>query len=435
MIPSVIIFLVVVSLVGAAGAAVTEAGLRRLGAPARWIWLAALGLGPVMLGVGLAVPARASSAVSSGAASLLPVIELPGLIVGRGGWSVGPTLTLTLLAIWVALSVAVLASLVRAHRRLLQESAGWQTRRVLGRDVLVSPNRGPAVAGIVRPWIVLPEWTLALPEAELRMVLIHEEEHLRARDSFLLTVALLFVAFTAWNPVVWWHLRRLKLAVELDCDGRVLRRDPDRETYGATLLAVASRTARPSLALAAFSESPSSLKQRILAMTAKTTRWTGLGGVLLVVLGAVIGVQACGVENPMAPDVTSDVVPEAPEAVEIPSPTAALGKPRILEGDPNFTPFTVAPSILNREEVIAALAREYPPLLREAGVEGTVQMWSYVTVEGVIQDIRIDESSGHPALDEAAIRVAWVFRFVPAENRGEVVPVWVSIPITFAVRR
>lgn len=428
MIPSVIIFLVVVSLVGAAGAAVTEAGLRRLGAPARWIWLAALGLGPVMLGVGLAVPARASSAVSSGAASLLPVIELPGLIVGRGGWSVG--LTLTLLAIWVAFSVAVLASLVRAHRRLLRESTGWQTRRVLGRDVLVSLNRGPAVAGIVRPWIVLPEWTLALPEAELRMVLVHEEEHLRARDSFLLTVALLFVAFTAWNPVVWWHLRRLKLAVELDCDGRVLRRDPDRETYGATLLAVASQTARPSLALAAFSESPSSLKQRILAMTAKTTRWTGLGGVVLVVLGAVIGVQACGVENPMAPDVTS----EAPEAVEVSVPTAATSTVQILDQGPTFTPYTVAPSILNRQEVVTVMEREYPPLLRDAGIGGTVRVYFFIDENGVVQDRRIDVSSGHQAIDEAALAVAAVYRFSPALNRDEKVPVWVSFQITFQVR-
>ena len=165
-------------------------------------------------------------------------------------------------------------------------------------------------------------------------------------------------------------------------------------------------------------------------MTAKTTRWTGLGGVVLVVLGAVIGVQACGMENPMAPD----VVPEAPEAVEVPAPTAATGTAQILDQGPTFTPFTVAPSILNRQEVVAAMEREYPPLLRDAGIGGTVRVYFFIDENGIVQDSRIDVSSGHQALDEAALAVAAAYRFSSALNRDEEVPVWVSFEITFQVR-
>ncbi|HSM59648.1 MAG TPA: hypothetical protein VK849_02575, partial [Longimicrobiales bacterium] len=43
-----------------------------------------------------------------------------------------------------------------------------------------------------------------------------------------------------------------------------------------------------------------------------------------------------------------------------------------LSAAPTFTPFTVAPSILNRDEVVRAMEREYPPLLRDAGIGGTV---------------------------------------------------------------
>lgn len=105
-----------------------------------------------------------------------------------------------------------------------------------------------------------------------------------------------------------------------------------------------------------------------------------------------------------------------------------------LAQSPSFTPFTVAPSILNRQEVIDAMQAEYPPLLKEAGIGGTVRMYFFISESGVVEDIRIDQSAGHPALDDAAIAVAGVYRFSPALNRDDKVPVWVSFPITFQVR-
>ncbi|MCH1570201.1 MAG: energy transducer TonB, partial [Longimicrobiales bacterium] len=41
------------------------------------------------------------------------------------------------------------------------------------------------------------------------------------------------------------------------------------------------------------------------------------------------------------------------------------------------------------------------------------------------------ESSGHPALDDAALNVAGAYEFSPARNGDEDVPVWVQFPITF----
>ncbi|MEQ8330504.1 MAG: energy transducer TonB [Longimicrobiales bacterium] len=105
-----------------------------------------------------------------------------------------------------------------------------------------------------------------------------------------------------------------------------------------------------------------------------------------------------------------------------------------LSAAPTFTPFTVAPSILNRNDVIRAMEREYPPLLRDAGIGGTVRVYFFIDEGGSVQDYRIDQSSGHQALDEAALNVAEVYRFSPALNRDKKVPVWVSFPITFQVR-
>ena len=105
-----------------------------------------------------------------------------------------------------------------------------------------------------------------------------------------------------------------------------------------------------------------------------------------------------------------------------------------LSAAPTFTPFTVAPSILNRTDVVRAREREYPPLLRDAGIGGTVRVYFFIDENGAVQDRRIDQSSGHQALDDAALKVSEIYRFSPALNRDKKVPVWVSFPITFQVR-
>ena len=100
---------------------------------------------------------------------------------------------------------------------------------------------------------------------------------------------------------------------------------------------------------------------------------------------------------------------------------------------PSFTPFTVAPILQNRADVGRALEREYPQLLRDAGVGGSCEVWIRISEAGIVQDVQVNQSSGHPALDNAAMRVGQTMEFSPAMNRDKAVPVWVSIPITFQV--
>lgn len=101
---------------------------------------------------------------------------------------------------------------------------------------------------------------------------------------------------------------------------------------------------------------------------------------------------------------------------------------------PPFTPFDVDPRVLNVDEILRALEREYPPSLREAGIGGTVSVLFHVDERGLVQATRVGRSSGYPALDSAALAVSTVYRFSPAQNRDRTVAVWVSIPITFEVR-
>ncbi len=105
-----------------------------------------------------------------------------------------------------------------------------------------------------------------------------------------------------------------------------------------------------------------------------------------------------------------------------------------LKENPVFTPTTVQPELRNRREVEAALMREYPPILRNAGIGGTVVVWFFISEEGLVLDRRVSQSSGHTQFDEAALRVADVFRFSPALNLENIVQVWIALPITFQVQ-
>lgn len=99
-----------------------------------------------------------------------------------------------------------------------------------------------------------------------------------------------------------------------------------------------------------------------------------------------------------------------------------------------FTPYTVAPTLRNPENVTRALRREYPPTLRDAGIGGTVHLLVHIDTAGRVTESRVGETSGLLALDAAALRVADVMRFRPAMNRDQTVAVWITLPVTFRVR-
>jgi beta-lactamase regulating signal transducer with metallopeptidase domain len=84
-----------------------------------------------------------------------------------------------------------------------------------------------------------------MPKDKRALVLLHEQEHIRARDQVVLAGTRIARILAPWNPVVWLLASRLLHALELDCDRRVLRRRPDIGIYGDTLLQVSARYNSP----------------------------------------------------------------------------------------------------------------------------------------------------------------------------------------------
>ena len=102
-----------------------------------------------------------------------------------------------------------------------------------------------------------------------------------------------------------------------------------------------------------------------------------------------------------------------------------------IEAAPVFTPYTVKPDLKNRDVVARALVRNYPPLLRDAGIGGTTLLWMLIDENGTVMKTQVKEKSGHDALDEAARKVGEVMKFTPALNRDQKVKVWIQLPIVF----
>jgi beta-lactamase regulating signal transducer with metallopeptidase domain len=204
-----------------------------------------------------------------------------------------------LLRIWCALSGGLILAIMLSGVFLHWRKRRWGLRTVAGVPVLVSTDSGPAVIGLIRSRIVVPQWLVALTPDEQNLVIAHEQSHLEARDPQFLAGALCLLVCMPWNVALWWQLRRLRAAIEIDCDARILKRGHDITCYGETLIAVGERQTSSIGMAAAMSASTSFLEQRIRIMLRKKTRSAWLPSVALACFGVALVATAAEVSPSM----------------------------------------------------------------------------------------------------------------------------------------
>jgi periplasmic protein TonB len=68
---------------------------------------------------------------------------------------------------------------------------------------------------------------------------------------------------------------------------------------------------------------------------------------------------------------------------------------------------------------------------RQARAEGTTLLRVHVATDGRIDDVQVERSAGHAALDRAAASAVRRWRFEPARDATGPVAVWVVIPVNF----
>jgi len=282
-------------------------------------------------------------------------------------WPMLPDLDLPLVSLWAVSSVSVLLLLAGTSLQFRRRTRKWRLRRLGNASVLIADGAGPAVLGVITPRIVLPRWLLSAPASARSMVLRHEREHIAARDPLLMTLAILLVALAPWNAPLWWQLRRLRFAIEVDCDARVLRHGADPVAYGETLLSVGQHRSRMPLAAMALTESASQLERRIQLMLVEAPGHSiALVGAFLA-LAVTLCAGAAELDEPVAPSVTELRKPP-------PSPAQQLGE--------RFAQIVKAryPQLLNekldRNPVVNILFKQ----------DGTVDHADYQVVSGQPED-------------------------------------------------
>ena len=283
--------MVTLLLAGAAVAAEASARLRRTST--RWIWIAAIVAAPLLplaistvsiqMPAGLAPSAVSAPIVLREATSpvLSPSTWIAAPVAAAAPADGGASIDILLERAWIAASAAIGLALAASACALHVRRRRWVPRVVAGADVLVAPDTGPAVVGLVRPRIVVPAWLLQAPPLQQSLVIAHEKSHVDARDPQLLAFAIAVLVLMPWNLPLWWMLHRLRHAIEVDCDARVLQSGHDVRAYGDTLVDVGQRQSGYLGAAAAMAESRSLLEQRIRLMLRAPGRKSRALGVVL----------------------------------------------------------------------------------------------------------------------------------------------------------
>lgn len=292
------LYVLAVTLLFSAAALAAEHAARLRRARSRWIWaltiVASLVIPMLIASISLQVPSLVTPTVSRRITSLR---ELTSVHVLPLNWvlerSANPAATArenrVLERAWVAVSATLATALLLNGLYLVWRKRNWRMGKVSGVLVYFAPDAGPAVVGLLRPRIVVPEWLANASASRQAMVMAHEQSHVAARDPFVLTVALFLLVVMPWNLPLWWHLHRLRHAIEVDCDARVLKEGLDAEEYGETLMDMSQRPTGYMGSVAAMSESRTFLEQRIRTMVRGPIKWgsvaaSGFSGVALALV-------------------------------------------------------------------------------------------------------------------------------------------------------
>jgi TonB family protein len=126
--------------------------------------------------------------------------------------------------------------------------------------------------------------------------------------------------------------------------------------------------------------------------------------------------------------------PQGPPGANTSSSTPKERPREDAEGTYELSLVEERPSPINTRDLLRALERNYPPLLRDARMTGTVQVRFRVMADGSVDTTSISVvSSSHEEFNLPTINSVGVLRFRPAKVNGRPVRAWVVLPIQWTV--
>lgn len=154
-----------------------------------------------------------------------------------------------------------------------------------------------------------------LTQEQLRLVLLHEREHVRRHDPWLQGLVVVAVCFYFWNPVLWLAYHFTRRDMELACDRRVLNQlgEKERRAYARTLVDLACDSPRWG-GLTTFGECDASRRVKAATRWAPEDEADGLESRRLLGWGlAVLMAAFLVVGGPVDRAITADLVADLEE--------------------------------------------------------------------------------------------------------------------------
>ncbi|MCR8882581.1 M56 family metallopeptidase [Phocaeicola plebeius] len=270
----------------------------------------------------------------------------------------------------------------------------------------------------------------AVKEDEISEILTHEMAHVKQHHSVDVLLAEM-VSICCWmNPFAWLLKREVRLNLEFLADRKVMEAGFATKSYQYHLLGLAYNHKYGLSNNFNFSH----LKQRIIMMNKKKSNAAGHIKYALFVLPAfallVAGNISCSQDASQTEDAKEEVVaPVSPEAKEAPADSTAKEEVfMVAEQMPEY-PGGMKEMLKFLQENV-----KYPENAMKNNVQGRVIVQFVVEKDGTPTEFKVVRAVD-PDLDAEALRVLKTMpKWKPGMQRGEVVRVKYTVPVTFRLQ-
>ena len=270
----------------------------------------------------------------------------------------------------------------------------------------------------------------AVKEDEISEILTHEMAHVKQHHSVDVLLAEM-VSICCWmNPFAWLLKREVRLNLEFLADRKVMEAGFATKSYQYHLLGLAYNHKYGLSNNFNFSH----LKQRIIMLNKKKSNGAGHIKYALFVLPAfallVAGNISCSQDASQTEDAKEEVVaPVSPEAKEAPADSTAKEEVfMVAEQMPEFPG--------GMKELLKFLQDnlKYPENAMKNNVQGRVIVQFVVEKDGTLTEFKVARSVD-PDLDAEALRVLQTMpKWKPGMQRGKIVRVKFTVPVSFKLQ-
>ena len=261
-------------------------------------------------------------------------------------------------------------------------------------------------------------------------ILLHEQAHIHQYHTFDLLLAELCIVFQWYNPAAWLLYRELQHIHEFEADESVLNQGINAKQYQLLLIKKAVGTRLYSMA---NSLNHSNLKKRITMMyQKKSSVWARLKYTYVLPLAAICLIAfACSEISSKFDEISKAKVSnliknDKQDEIE-----------KSISDSPVFEIAEVMPDFPGgMSELLNFLNNNlrYPEEAKEGGIQGRVTASMIIEKDGSISNIEIVRGVD-PSLDAEAIRVLKLMpKWTPATQKGEIVRVKYTVPVTFKLK-